>query len=139
MNFMMPLDGLWILLVEDEQDIREFETILLESYGIHVTAASTTAEAFSLLTKEDLDEYPDLLISDITMPEEDGCAFIKKVRKFPHEVIKHIPAIALTSLNTHEDRKKILAAGFHLHIVKPPDPEDLAVQIAKLTGRALNS
>lgn len=133
------LNGLWVLLVEDEQDVGEFETIILKNYGIHVTAASSAAEAFSILTKKDLHDYPDLLISDITMPDEDGCAFIKKVRNHEHEHIKRIPAIALTSLSGKENREKILNAGFHVHIVKPPDPEDLAMHIAKLTGRALNS
>lgn len=138
-NLWRLLNGLQILLVEDERDVRDLEALILQNYGVHVTTKSSAAEAFSFLTNEGLRDYPDLLISDITMPGEDGCTFIQRVRKLKHERLRSIPAIALTSLSSDEDRQKILAAGFHVHVVKPPDPEYLAMQIAKLTGRALES
>ncbi|MBO0859066.1 MAG: PAS domain-containing protein [Chloracidobacterium sp.] len=129
-----PLDGVWALIVDDEADARELIATLLKQYGARVTVASCAAEAFDKLRKGEADARPDVLVSDISMPDEDGYMLIERVRKLPPEEGGKIPAIALTALERPNDRIKALASGFSMHVPKPVEPEELAMVIANLTG-----
>jgi PAS domain S-box-containing protein len=129
-----PLDGVWALIVDDEADARELIATLLKQYGARVTIASCAGEAFDKLRKGEAGARPDVLISDISMPDEDGYMLIERVRKLPPEEGGKIPAIALTALERPNDRIRALASGFSMHVPKPVEPEELAMVIANLTG-----
>ncbi len=130
--FSLPrsLDGLQVLIVDDETDAREFITAVLESHGIHVTAVATTAEA--LATLEGF--RPDVLVSDIRMPDDNGYSLIRKIRQLEAEKGWHIPAAALTAYLA-EDREKALAAGFESYLHKLAQPTELVEMVARLAGR----
>jgi PAS domain S-box-containing protein len=131
-----PLDGVWALIVDDEADARELIATLLKQYGARVTVASCASEAYDKLRKGEADARPDVLVSDISMPDEDGYMLIERVRKLPPEEGGKIPAIALTALERPNDRIKALASGFSMHVPKPVEPEELAMVIANLTGHS---
>lgn len=124
--FPSPLLGLQVLLVEDEVDTREVLTLALEQYGAEVTAVGSAAEAKSAIAKF----QPDVIISDIAMPEEDGYDLIQQLR----ERGKQMPAIALTAYARDSDRTAAIAAGFQQHLSKPVEPEELAAVVADLVG-----
>ena len=94
-------------------------------------AAASVREALQLLEVE----RPDLLVTDIGLPEEDGFALIRLIRQSEAEHGGFLPAIALTGYARAEDRVGILAAGFQAHVPKPVEPVELAAAIAKITGR----
>ncbi|WP_084736686.1 hybrid sensor histidine kinase/response regulator [Cystobacter ferrugineus] len=123
--------GLRVLLVEDEPDVREMLVTLLERCGLHVTAASSAAEAWELLPRG----KPDVLISDVGMPGEDGYTFLRRVRALPVERGGRIPALAITAHARPEDRRKALLAGFQMHLAKPVPADELLLMIATLAGR----
>jgi PAS domain S-box-containing protein len=129
-----PLEGVWALIVDDEADARELVATLLKQYGARVTAASCAAEALDKLRKGEAGARPDVLVSDISMPDEDGYMLIERVRGLPPEEGGKIPAIALTAFERPSDRIKALASGFSMHVPKPVEPEELAMVIANLTG-----
>ncbi|GFE70884.1 response regulator [Chroococcus sp. FPU101] len=124
------LDGLRVLVVDDEADAREFITAVLESQGVSVTAVDNAVAALDIL--EQL--HPDVLVSDIRMPDYDGYNLIKKVRSLEAKKGWHIPAAALTSYVV-EDREKALGAGFESHLHKLAQPSELVDLIARLAGR----
>src|SRR5262249_28094790 len=97
-------------------------------------AANSASEAFELIKER----QPDLLVSDIGMPDEDGYSLIRKVRKLKIGPNGRLPAIALTGYAQTQDRMRALAAGFQHHVPKPVEPEELATVIASLTGRLSN-
>ncbi len=125
------LKGLHILLVDDEIDARELIATLLIQYDAQVTAVASSAEALKTLERL----KPDLLISDIGMPYEDGYALIRKVRALDAEQGR-IPAIALTAYAREEDRTQALSAGFQMHIAKPVNLVQLTTGVVQLTGRS---
>jgi CheY-like chemotaxis protein len=125
------LIGLKVLAVDDEADARELLSIALEQYGAEVQTYGSTVEALEALKQF----KPDILVSDIGMPEEDGYMFIEKVRSLAPEDGGSIPAVALTAYARAEDRLHALSAGYNMHVPKPVDPTELAVVIASLTGR----
>ncbi|HYE73565.1 MAG TPA: response regulator, partial [Blastocatellia bacterium] len=120
------LEGMQILLLDDEVDLRELFTIVLEAQGAKVTAVAAVDEALSTLQHC----QPDVLVSDIAMPERDGYEFIQQVRANPH--MGNIPAIALTAYAREEDQQRSLAAGFQMHLSKPVEPTTLTRAIASL-------
>ncbi len=122
------LSGLHILIVDDEPDARELLIAILGDNGAEVTAASSASEAFELLQKL----QPNVLVSDIGMPEEDGYALIRKIRALHPNQGGKIPAIALTAYARSEDRTQAILAGFHLHVSKPVNPTELATMVANL-------
>ncbi|HEV2914802.1 MAG TPA: response regulator [Pyrinomonadaceae bacterium] len=124
------LDGLRILIVDDEEDARELISTVLKQCSAEVRACASAAEALSVLQEW----KTDLLISDIGMPEEDGYSLIKKVRQLGDQH-GQIPAIALTAYASTEDRIRILSAGFQMHVAKPVEPEELVTVIANVAGR----
>jgi signal transduction histidine kinase len=125
------LAGTRVLVVDDEPDARAIMTCALEERGARVTAASTAAEAFDLLVSCDFD----VLLADIAMPGEDGCALIRRVRSCERERVAAIPAAAVTAHAREEERRDVLAAGFHVHLVKPLSPATLARAVRELVHR----
>ena len=127
------LEGVRILLVEDDDDIRDMLRLALESQGAVLTAVDGTRAAVAALEVE----TPDIVISDITMPGEDGHALLRKVRGLPLTRGGRIPAIALTALDSREARVASRDAGFHYHLTKPVDADKLVQIVAglvRLTG-----
>ena len=125
------LDGLHVLLVEDDDDSRKLLGAILKRHGARVTSTKSAAEALNAFS----DELPDVLISDIGMPDEDGYEFIRKLRRLPPEKGGQTPAIALTGYASRKDRERALAAGYHQHMAKPVEQVDMIAAIAALVGR----
>nr|WP_243147376.1 response regulator [Scytonema sp. UIC 10036] len=125
------LDGVQVLFVDDEADAREFITAVLEQHGISVTAVGSVIEALEVLERS----RPDVLLSDIRMPNEDGYALIRKVRALEAQKGWQIPAGALTAYLA-EDRAKAVKAGFQSHLHKLAEPKELIAMVAQLVGRA---
>ncbi len=131
------LDGLRLLVVDDEDDARELLGIMLEKYGATVRAAASSQEALGALDEATFD----VIISDIGMAGEDGHAFMRKVRSHVGQsgqaktFTSTIPALALTAYARAEDQRKALAAGFQMHLAKPVEPATLIDSIARLAGR----
>ncbi|WP_437970463.1 response regulator [Sorangium sp. So ce260] len=124
------LEGLNVLVVDDEDDTRELLVTMLEQCGAQVTAVASTAEA--LLALKAL--RPDVLVSDIAMPGEDGYALIRKIRAFPAKSGGRTPAVALTAYARTEDRMRALRAGFNTHVPKPIEPAELLAVLANIVG-----
>jgi PAS domain S-box-containing protein len=122
------LTGLRVLVVDDEADVRQWITAVLEECGAKVSTFSSTRQALEAL--EELN--PDVLISDIGMPDEDGYALMRKIRKLEPELGGRIPAVALTGYARVEDYKEALAAGFQLHVAKPVRAAELIAVVASL-------
>ncbi len=127
------LDGLRILIVDDDADIRALLIYTLEVCGAEVMAAASADEAISVLTASSTPM--DILISDIGMPDEDGYALLRRVRALEPENGGRIPAIALTAYARTQDRRAALLAGFQSHVAKPVEPAELIAVIANLAGR----
>src|SRR5687767_6968915 len=122
------LEGVKVLAVDDEADARALLVALFEQCGAEVRTCGSAAEAL-----ETLQEYtPDVLVSDIGMPGEDGYSLIKKVRA--SEEWKSLPAVALTAFARTEDRFQALQAGYNMHVPKPVEPAELALVISRLVG-----
>jgi PAS domain S-box-containing protein len=126
----VSFDGLRILVVEDEPDTRDFLKRLLEGRGAAVLAASSVEQALHLFRSGS----PDLLISDIGLPEQDGYDLMRMVRAEPTGGAHTMPAIALTAYARPEDRMRALRAGFQTHISKPVEPAELLAAVASLAG-----
>jgi PAS domain S-box-containing protein len=124
------LDGLRVLFVDDEADTRELITAVLMQHGVEVTTVGTVAEALQELERS----RPDVIISDIRMPDEDGYALIRKVKALEAEKGWQIPTAALTAYLT-EDRAKAIKAGFQSHLHKLAAPTELIAMVAQLAGR----
>jgi len=116
-----PLRGIRLLIVDDDDDARELIADVMVEAGADVTKAASAAEAYALLQANP----PHILLSDIGMPNEDGYAFLRRVRALPPRKGGDVPAIALTAYARPEDVKAAIEAGFQLHIVKPVKPETL--------------
>jgi signal transduction histidine kinase/CheY-like chemotaxis protein len=125
------LEGLRILVVDDEADARDMLRAVLELCGAEVTTAESAEAALEIIGRS----RPDVLISDIGMPLEDGYSFIAKVRATEAGQDERIPAIALTAYARVEDRVRALNAGFQVHVPKPIEPVELVAVVASLTGR----
>ena len=125
------LDGVHVLMVDDEPDTRELLRAGLGQCGADVTVAGSVAEALDAMRSS----APDLLISDIGMPEEDGYELIRRVRALPEESGGRIPAIALTAYARVEDRMQALRAGYQMHVPKPVEMAELVAVAASLVQR----
>jgi CheY-like chemotaxis protein len=126
-----PLQGLRILIVDDDDDTRELVARVLSGCGAQVVSASSAAEAWAAFENAP----PDAMLVDIAMPGEDGYAFLRRVRARAPEAGGRIPAAALTARVVVEDRLESLRAGFQSHMAKPVDPDDLVAVMAQLAGR----
>jgi PAS domain S-box-containing protein len=130
------LSGIRILVVDDEPEACEMVKLMLMQYGAKVTTVGSAEEALTKLTEA----LPDILVSDIGMPEKDGYFLIRRLRSLPAEKTNRIPAIALTAYARHEDSERALKEGYQLHLPKPIEAADLVKAIAELTvGRGLQS
>ncbi len=127
------LDGLQVLVVDDEADTRELLRVGFDQCGAGVTTAGSVREALEAIEKQ----KPDLLISDIGMPHEDGYELIRRVRALSPESGGSIPAIALTAYARTEDRVQALRAGYQMHITKPVDLAELMIAVASLFRHAV--
>jgi PAS domain S-box-containing protein len=125
------LDGMRVLVVDDEADARNLLAAVLQARGARVFMAASSPEAIEVLRRE----RPDVVLSDISMRDEDGYDFIRKVRGLSPAEGGRTPAAALTAYGRLEDRMKALSAGFQLHLAKPVDPAELVAVVATLGGR----
>ena len=126
------LDGISVLVIDDEADTLELSRAILESGGAQVKVARNAEEGLSILRRD----RPQVLISDIGLPGTDGYGFIAAVRRLPHSEGGGTPACALTAYARAEDREKVLASGYQMHLTKPIDPVDLGAAISELAGAA---
>jgi CheY-like chemotaxis protein len=126
------LQGLHIHVVDDEPDAVELLRVMLAQYGASVTTSSTAQHAIGCIRQA----RPDLLISDIGMPHQDGYELIRELRHMDDEGAKMLPAIALTAYAAIEDQQRAMLAGFQTHVTKPVEPTVLINAITQLTGRA---
>lgn len=127
------LQGLRVLVVDDDTDALTLVSIMLTKAGADVRTGASTSEALTLVRSW----RPHLLVSDFEMPGEDGYALIRKVRALGPSDGGQTPAIALTAYGRPEDRISSLSAGYNLHIVKPVDPAELGVVVSTLVARSL--
>lgn len=127
------LDGLLILVVDDEEEARQLLMQMLSGYGATVVTAGSAAEALEVLKQQ----QPDVMISDIGMPGENGYTLMRQVRSLKLGSQGRLPAIALTAYA--QDRVRALAAGFQYHVPKPVEPIELATVVASLTGRLISN
>jgi CheY-like chemotaxis protein len=123
------LRNLRVLVVDDEPDARDLLTEMLTNYGAEVKTCASAAEALQTLDKW----RPDALVSDIGMPGEDGYDLLGKIRAREPERGGHVPALALTAYARSEDARRVLAAGYQMHIPKPVESDLLAAAVASLT------
>jgi len=123
------LDGLHVLVVDDDADGRALTALVLTDAGARVSAAMSAREARQMLSAQP----PDVLVSDIGMPGEDGYALIRDIREYERAHGGCLPVIALTGYAGDDERIRILAAGFQAHVPKPLDPAELTAAIARVT------
>jgi len=127
---MVTLHGLAILIVEDDDDARDLMQAVLEQRGARVTAAPSVGRAFELLD----DAQPDVIVSDIAMPDEDGFSLARRLRELPEDVGR-TPIVAVSAYAGASDRVRALAAGFDRYLHKPVDFDELSSTIKTLVGR----
>ncbi len=125
------LNKIKILLVEDDPDSREVLQLLLEQSGAQVESAESAAKAMILLQKSQTD-LPNVIISDLAMPEEDGYSLVSRIRKLPTEKGGKIPALALSAFATRENKQKAFDAGFQKYHTKPFEPDGIVQDILQL-------
>jgi CheY-like chemotaxis protein len=126
------LEGVQVLVVDDNTAMREMLEVVLKHYGAEVKTAASASEALDIIRHS----LPDVLVSDIAMPGQDGYALIRRVRSLKPEQGGRIPALALTAWGGTEDRLRALSAGFQNHLVKPADSDELAMRVAHLAKTA---
>ena len=122
------MDGLHILVLEDETDTRELLAFLLKSEGAEVFPVQNVNEALRALQEH----RPDVIVADIGLPEYNGYAFIAALRKHEDQKLRATPVIALTAFSTAADRDTALLSGFDVHVAKPFEPVDLVTTIRRL-------
>ncbi|HEY7497897.1 MAG TPA: response regulator [Vicinamibacterales bacterium] len=127
---LASLDGIRVLVVDNEPDARGLIGAILESCGAEVVTAASAEEALAEIQRR----RPDVLLSDIAMPDEDGYSLIRKVRRLAGNE-PPLPAAALTAYATARDRAQALLAGYQTHLAKPIEPAELTAVVASLAGR----
>ena len=131
---MKPLEGINIVLAEDDDDVREVLRLALAARGASLRCVNDGNAALAAVRERP----PDVVISDIAMPGEDGHAFLKKLRSLPPDRGGRTPAVALTAFQGRDVRLKSVYAGFHYHLTKPVDLDklvDILVGLVRLTAR----
>ena len=128
---MVTLHGLSILIVEDDDDARELMQAVLEQRGAQVCAADSVCRAFELLETI----APDVIVSDIAMPDEDGFSLARRLRELPEDAGGRTPIVAVSAYAGASDRVRALAAGFDRYLHKPVDFDELSATINSLLGR----
>lgn len=128
------LDGLHILVVDDEADARRMLLKVLEGVGARVTTAASAAEALGILADTPGKNRPDILVSDVGMPHQDGYDLIREVRRRGQHA-EELPAVALTAFARDDDANQAALAGFQVHVPKPVSVTELTAGISRLAGR----
>jgi CheY-like chemotaxis protein len=128
------LDGLRVLLVDDEPEARLIVGTVMRRAGAEVRACFSARDGLAELVQW----RPDVILSDIGMPQEDGYSFMAKIRSLSREEGGETPAAALTAYAREEDRRQALAAGYQMHVAKPIEPNHLITIVARLAGRKLD-
>ena len=118
---MRALESIRVLVVEDDDDSREMTRLTLEAVGALVTVAASADEALRAIEAQ----VPDVVLSDISMPGQDGRTLLRRLRAVLKKRRARVPAVALTALGSREDRVASRDAGFHYHLDKPVDPAKL--------------
>lgn len=124
------LQGIRVLVVDDDADGREMVAALLERCGAEARVAASANEAVGIIERD----APDVLLADIEMPGEDGYSLLRRVRALPQEKAAKLPVAALTAYASSQDRLKALEAGFDMHLAKPVQPSELVQAVANLAG-----
>lgn len=127
----ISLDGVHVMLVDDEADARDLVQRVLAKHGATVVTAGSAQEALEILQTQRFE----VLVSDVGMPDEDGYALLRKVRALGMDQGGGVAALALTAYARGDDRVKAILAGFQMHIAKPVDPIELVTMVASLAGR----
>ncbi len=128
-----PLNGINILVVEDDTDSREVLHLFLEQSGADVQSAESAAQAITLLHEAN-GNLPDVIVSDLAMPDQDGYTLIAHIRELPREVGGDIPAMALSAFTSNDNKQKAFASGFQKYHTKPFDPDLLIEDIRELVN-----
>jgi CheY-like chemotaxis protein len=123
------LQGVRVLVVDDDADVRGMMETVLSERGAQVTSAASAGEALDSVTRE----TPDVLVSDLAMPEMDGYALLRELRG--RSEFTWIPAAAVTAYARAEDRRQALLAGFQMHVAKPIEPDELVAVVASLAKK----
>ena len=126
-----PLDGVHVLLVDDDPDALEVVKRILLLCKARVSTATTAAEGLILLVRD----RPDVVLADIGLPQTDGYEFVRRVRALPADRGRDVPVAALTAFARSEDRRQAMLAGFDIHIAKPVDPAELVAVVGRLARR----
>jgi signal transduction histidine kinase/DNA-binding response OmpR family regulator len=126
------LNGIRVLIVDDDVDTCDMLTYVLTHWGAETKSSASVSEALARVTEW----HPNILLTDINMPGEDGYELINRLRALPSENGANIPAIALTAMVRPEDSEQVLSAGFHLHLAKPIDIDELHNAISQLTEKS---
>jgi len=129
------LDGLSVLVVDDDADVRDALAGVLERCGAKVRAAAGTREAMTAVREA----VPDVLVSDLGMPGDDGYELIRRVRMLPPHAGGTLPALAVSAYARESDQRKALAAGFRVHLAKPVTASELVNEVARAAGRVAAS
>jgi PAS domain S-box-containing protein len=129
------IEGLKILVVDDERDARELLVTILAQCGAVVTSASSAAEALAAIELG----APDVMVSDVGMPDEDGYELVRRLRLLPAAKGGRLPVVALTAYARAEERTRALRAGFNMHVPKPVEPSELLAVIASLAARSMTA
>jgi CheY-like chemotaxis protein len=131
----LSLAGIRVLVVDDDADAREMLKVALEQYQAVVRTAGSVHDALAEMARE----APDVLVSDIEMPDANGYELVRQLRHSDAAELRRLPAVALTAYARTEDRVKALLAGFQTHVPKPVEPAELVTVIATLAQRTIGS
>jgi len=126
------LDEVHVLVLDDEEDMRDLIAMILEHAGARVTRASSVAMAIAAIDAA----CPDIAVSDLAMPGEDGYAFVERVRASSDVGARALPLVAMTAFARDEDRHRVLSAGFQRHVAKPIEPVELVEALAEMVASA---
>ena len=127
---MRLLEGVNVLVVDDDPDTRDMLAMMLEMYGASVETAATARDGVRLVEGRQLG----IILCDITLPDADGYEFLARVRTIANGA--RVPAIALTGRGLDDDRARALAAGYSLHLTKPVAPDELIARIGEIANRS---
>lgn len=130
---MPRIDGITVLVIDDEPDVRVSAEHLLRAAGAQVFSASNAIDGLALLRRL----KPQVVLSDIAMPGHDGYELLRWVRELPDPVVRGTPAAAFTAYAQPEDRRRALAAGYQMHLVKPVAPDVLLEAVATLAAQRM--
>lgn len=127
----VSLEGIRVLVVDDQPDARESLSGVLRQFGAEVRASASVREALDAVNEF----LPHVLLADIAMPGEDAYDLIKRLRDMDNPALRHLPAAALTAYCSIDDRFRVLSAGYQLHVPKPVQPLDLALTVAEMARK----